>query len=268
MVARTEIHETGSDVVETINPSGRSDIVLVCEHGSSYMPPEFGGLGLDRAALTSHIAWDPGALELARGLSAHFDAPLVVQKVSRLIYDCNRPPGALGAMPAQSAGQSIPGNSNLSAADRADRTARFYDRFHDELTGVIEARLSKGGVPVLVTVHSFTPVYMGVRRDVQVGILHDDDTRLADRMLAAAKGSGRDVRRNCPYGPEDGVTHTLKSQGVNRGLANVMIEVRNDLIATRADQESIAAWLAGLIKVALADPGPRTAPQLAAGAAK
>ena len=96
--------------------------------------------------------------------------------------------------------------------------------------------------------HSFTPVYFGKPRAVEIGILHDADTRLADAMLAAAgEKSLYDTRRNEPYGPEDGVTHTLKEHGLANGLPNVMIEVRNDLIKDEAGQGVVADYLTGLL---------------------
>lgn len=85
---------SGAAAVEVINPSGQGRFVLVCEHASNAIPEEYADLGLDGAALESHIAWDPGALEVAISMSGSFDAPLVAQNISRLVYDCNRPPMA------------------------------------------------------------------------------------------------------------------------------------------------------------------------------
>jgi predicted N-formylglutamate amidohydrolase len=103
---------------------------------------------------------------------------------------------------------------------------------------------------MLVTVHSFTPVYFGKTRDVEVGILHDRDSRLADAMIARADRMQTNyvVRRNEPYGPADGVTHTLVEHGLANGLPNVMIEVRNDLLGDEDGQTAMAAFLTNLIK--------------------
>ncbi|MFN6983321.1 MAG: N-formylglutamate amidohydrolase, partial [Rhizobium oryzihabitans] len=104
---------------------------------------------------------------------------------------------------------------------------------------------------VVVTIHSFTPVYHGKFREVQIGILHDTDSRLADAMLSDAEGSALTVRRNDPYGPEDGVTHTLRLHALSDGLLNVMIEIRNDLVANEQDQSAIAGFLNELMGKAL-----------------
>lgn len=235
---------TGGGVVVG-NPSGAGAWVLVCEHAGNWLPPEFGDLGLAPDLLTSHIAWDPGALAVARAMSRILDAPLVAQRTSRLVYDCNRPPEAEGAMPEVSEVHRVPGNAGLSPAQRDARTQAVYVPFRDAVAACIDRQCQAAGDVAVVTVHSFTPVYKGVRRDVEVGILHDTDIRLADAMLAAAAAdTGLVVRRNEPYGPADGVTHTLRTHALPRGLANVMIEVRNDLIADAGSQDAMAQRLA------------------------
>lgn len=236
--------------VEVRNESGDGPFLLVCEHASNVIPAEYDALGLDAAALRSHIAWDPGALAVADELARLLDAPLVAARVSRLVYDCNRPPEAPSAMPEESEIYRIPGNAGLTHEARRARADAVYFPFRDTLARTIDGH----GAPAIVTIHSFTPVWRGVSRAVEIGILHDDDSRLADAMLAIADeggdGGGLVVRRNEPYGPEDGVTHTLREHAMPRGLANVMIEVRNDLIATDADARAMAARLAGWLKAA------------------
>jgi predicted N-formylglutamate amidohydrolase len=244
----------GLPVSET-NIGGRGDVLLVCEHASRRLPVRLGSLGLDAEALNAHIAWDPGALGVAVRMSKVLDAGLIHQNFSRLAYDCNRPPEAPDAMPARSEIYDIPGNTDLSIADRLARTEAIYLPFRDAIARRIAERKAERRDTVLVTVHSFTPVYRGARRDVEVGILHDTDSRLADQMLGLAERTGRyRVRRNEPYGPADGVTHTLKVHGLANGLMNVMIEVRNDLIQDEADQEVMAGFLAGLIRESLSIP--------------
>jgi len=249
---------SAGDVVAVENPDGEGGFVVVCEHASNAVPAEFAGLGLDRAALESHIAWDPGALGVARWLAGRLNAPLVAQRVSRLLYDCNRPPEAASAIPEGSEVYRGPGNEGLSAAARAERAARFYAPFRAALAGVLDARMATGRRPVLVTVHTFTPVYDGVRRDTQLGILHDRDRRFADALLdAVARRPGLVVHRNKPYGPKDGVTHTLATMALPRGLLNAMVEIRSDLVADEASQREMADWLADCAGAALERLGGR-----------
>lgn len=235
------------------NPYGSSDVILICEHASNTIPDSFSALGLEQDVLASHIAWDPGALAVSMLLSVRLDATLVYQRFSRLIYDCNRPPSAAAAMPQTSEIYNIPGNSNLAEAERYARTSAVYIPFHDRIAGLIHERMSAGRKVAVVTVHSFTPVYFGQKREVGIGILHDDDSRLADAMLAAAQdGSAWTVRRNEPYGPQDGVTHTLRLHAIPEALPNVMIEIRNDLIADAAGQERAAGFLGDILNKGLA----------------
>lgn len=253
MLLRTDIlTEADGEAVAVENADGAGACLFVCEHASRRMPERAGNLGLDDDALVSHIAWDPGALAVAKRLSAKLDGPLVHQRFSRLVYDCNRPPEAPGAMPEKSEIYEIPGNCGLSPAERYARTAAIYIPFHDRISDLLAARMARGQETVLVTVHSFTPVYMGRKREVEIGILHDTDSRLADGMLDAAKAGSYNVGRNEPYGPEDGVTHSLRLHALPHGLLNVMIEVRNDLIRDEVGQGVMADYLAELIVKAIA----------------
>lgn len=244
--------QTAEECVRVVNATGASSIVVVCEHASHAIPGEFGGLGLAPAALTSHAAWDPGALAVAEHLSARLDAVLIAGTVSRLVYDLNRPPEAPGAMPAQSEVVVVPGNRNLTDADRADRVSRYYRPFHDRISQVLD-RIEG---PILITVHSFTPVYHGQRRTVEIGVLHDGDRRLADALLGCAGAHTQaSVQRNAPYGPQDGVLHTLHLHALQQDRLNVMLEIRNDLIATPLAEAQMADMIAGWIADACARLG-------------
>ncbi len=243
------LKETEKPAVEVHNPGGAGPCVLVCEHASCAIPAALGTLGLRDEDRKSHAVWDPGAFGVACALSALLDAPLVAARYSRLVYDCNRPPEAPSAMPERTELVEVPGNAGLDAVTRQIRVGEFYIPFTRALAGAIAAHPAPR--PALVTIHSFNPTYFGRPREVELGILHDSDSRLADALLAALPGGGT-VRRNSPYGPEDGVTHTLRVQGVDRGLPNVMIEIRNDLIATETEQRRMAADLAEALKRALA----------------
>ena len=239
---------TQQNAVTVFNTNGQSRVVLVCEHASCFIPPALDGLGLDDNARQSHIAWDPGALEVARRMAQRLDAKLVVSNVSRLVYDCNRPPSAHDAMPARSEAIEVPGNAALTDVQRRERTEKYYDPFRARLRDVIATTRD----PVIVTVHSFTPVFLGKPRSVEIGILHDTDARLADAMTQMAAAHTRaNVKVNVPYGPQDGVTHTLKEHAIPARHLNVMLEIRNDLIADPAQQEHMGNCLAGWLTDAL-----------------
>ncbi len=228
------------------NANGQHPVVLVCEHASAYMPEHYNFLGLDAPLRQSHIAWDPGALSVAKLLARKFDSPLVHSNASRLLYDCNRPPEAQSAIPSHSESHTIPGNVDLSTQQREERANTFYEPFRTCLRNILTASKQE---PVIVTVHSFTPVYNGVTRTTELGILHDTDTRLADALLGCVTNLQAD--RNQPYGPADGVTHTLREHALPNNYLNVMLEVRSDLIETASQQESMAMQLASWLTEAL-----------------
>lgn len=235
--------------VEILNEDSASSIVLVCEHASANIPPEFGNLGLVGPTLQSHIAWDPGARGVAMHMASCLNATLVASRISRLVYDCNRPPDAPDAIPVRSEVHAVPGNADLEPAQKARRVAAIYEPFR----AAVSAVMSSKPAPVLVTIHSFTPVFHGKPRAVEIGILHDRDARLADALLAEATLDARyAVRRNEPYGPEHGVTHTLKAHAIPGDHLNVMIEIRNNLIADEPAQSAMADLLSGWLVRALA----------------
>ncbi|MEQ3671920.1 N-formylglutamate amidohydrolase [Pseudophaeobacter sp.] len=238
---------------EVFNGTGRGEALILCEHASHHIPDRYGDLGLVGADRQSHAAWDPGALAVAKALSDALDSPLIASCISRLVYDCNRPPEAASAMPEKSELIEVPGNVALTEAQRAERVDTVYQPFITAVDQMIERRKAEGLQTALITIHSFTPVYYGTPRAVEIGILHASDTRLADAMLAQASAlPQRQVDRNEPYGPEDGVTHSLQIHGLENGLPNVMIEVRNDLLRTPQQETQMADELLALLRPALA----------------
>lgn len=240
---------------EIVNPDGGAGLLLVCEHARNTIPAPLAGLGLSDAATRSHAAWDIGARDLACGLSAHLDAPLVAGLMSRLVYDCNRPPEAHDAILSRSEVFDVPGNAGLTPAARAQRVAQVYDPFHDTVTAACDRIAQHTAAPVFVTVHSFTPVYGGLPRDVQLGLLHGADDRLARAMLARSAETGWRSALNQPYGPSDGVLHMIDRHATARGWTNVMIELCNDLIATPDGVADATSKLAAVLRCALADLG-------------
>lgn len=236
---------------EVINRAGTAPLVLVCEHASAFIPASFAGLGLDAAGAVSHAAWDIGARDVAVELSRLLDAPLVASRISRLVYDCNRPPDAPSAFPAKSEAIEVPGNRGLSAAEKRARTAAVYAPFQSLLREVIAERGAADMPPCLVTIHSFTPVFNGAPRAVELGLLHDQDARMAQVMLEAARNTtALKAALNAPYDASDGVLHSLQLHATSAGLASVMIEIRNDLIDTEARAAAMAGVLAPMIDAA------------------
>jgi predicted N-formylglutamate amidohydrolase len=227
--------------VMVFNAQGQGPYVLACDHASNRIPATYAALGLSPAEQLMHIAWDPGAFEVALRLSAALDAPLVASTVSRLVIDCNRHHTAPDLIPVLSERTEIVGNRNLSDEERQRRIASYHAPFHQALEQVLEARKAAGQRSVLATVHSFTPVYKDVARPWPIGLIHGADIKLTEGLRDAlvADAPGLNVGWNEPYSARNGVTYTLEHHGDERGLDCTMIEIRNDEILT---PEGIALW--------------------------
>ena len=236
---------------EWVNAKGTSPIVLVCEHASNHIPAALNRLGLSEAELARHIAYDIGAAGVARALSQLLDAPLILNRFSRLIYDCNRAPEHASAMPELSEVFAVPGNKNLTATQKQQRIAEIYRPFHRALEDMLDARAARNTPTAVVSIHSFTRIYHGKRREVDLGLLFDRDDRMAQ-----AFGAGPETfvtLFNEPYGPANGVMHLMNVHGYARGMQHLMIEICNDLIESHSGQMEWAKHLAGpLAKIAKA----------------
>jgi predicted N-formylglutamate amidohydrolase len=204
-----------------------------------------GDLGVPAAELTRHIAWDIGIAGVAEALSDHLDAHLIAQRYSRLVIDCNRPPAAPSSIPLISETTTIPGNEGLERHDAEARRRGIFEPYHHRIREVIEQRLREGMPTVLVSLHSFTPVYAGVARPWHIGTLYHRDTRLPPVLLELLRAeSDLVVGDNEPYAVSDETDYTIPVHGEARGLMNSGIEIRQDLIADQAGQKQWADRLA------------------------
>lgn len=235
------------------NAAGKASLLLICEHASNFIPSEYAQLGLAGADLSRHIAYDPGALEVAKGISRILDAPLIYANISRLVIDLNRNPDDFDASPETAELTHVPGNQNLDQTERDARAHAYYHPFHAALSDLITARRD---LKALISVHSFTRVFKSVQRPWHIGIIHDEDEALAREMLRETLSeSGIIGDLNVPYAPSDRVFHTLarhkrdKRHGMS--LQTAMIEIRNDLINEPIGQELWSGRLAQAISKAL-----------------
>ena len=244
------------EAVTLENPRGLGPFVLVCDHASNWVPTSLKGLGLPDSELERHIAWDPGALQLARRLSELLDAPLVHAAVSRLVLDVNRDPSHPGSIVTRSEDTDIPGNQEISAEERARRVQSIYEPYHRTLDEVIEQSVARNQSPQIISVHSFTPIYRQEQRPWHIGVLHGADERLSRPLLELLRADGEFcVGDNQPYAPTDGVYHTLhrhctrqnSDAGTNPhaplDLRSVLLELRSDTISSEDGREQWALRL-------------------------
>ncbi|HTQ34721.1 MAG TPA: N-formylglutamate amidohydrolase [Stellaceae bacterium] len=237
--------------VRVLRPDGASHFVLAGDHAGRLIPPALGTLGLDEVERGRHIAWDIGIAGVIETMSRLLDAAAVLQTYSRLVIDCNRAPGHPTSIPPISELTAIPGNAGLSDEDRAARKQAIFDPYHATIANLLDRRAAAGRRTVLVAMHSFTPVFKGVTRSVEVGVLYHHETPLSRLMLHLLRAEGDlVVGANEPYAITDDSDYTVPVHGEGRRLDHVEIEIRQDLIADSAGEAAWAARMSRLLQAA------------------
>src|SRR6195952_5035313 len=231
------------------NTTGRSPFLLTCDHYGRLIPQALGDLGVPASEMERHIAWDIGIAGVAEGLAKRLDAHLIAQRYSRLVIDCNRPPCVASSIPVISEATAIPGNEGLTRAAAEARRQSIFDPYHHRIGEVIEQRLRNSMPTVLVSLHSFTPVYAGITRPWHVGTLYHRDTHLPPLLLRLFRAEADlVVGDNEPYAVSDETDYTIPIHGEARGLMNSGIEIRQDLIADQAGERQWAERLARIFR--------------------
>jgi predicted N-formylglutamate amidohydrolase len=234
-------------------PHGSSKFVLVADHASSRIPEQLGDLGVAAPDLGRHIAWDIGIARVGHFLSERLDACFVKQEYSRLVIDCNRPPGSPGSILSVSERTRIPGNEAVRAEQRKQRESEIFWPYHKRIEAAVEERLARKQACVMIALHSFTPVYMDERRSVEIGVLYERDARLAEPLLRLLRAEpGLDVGDNAPYAMSLDTDFTMTTHALERGLMHVELEIRQDLIAEEGHCEVWAERLSRWLPAALA----------------
>ena len=233
---------------ELIPASAAAPLLLVCDHAANALPAPYGTLGLRAGLFETHIAYDIGAAQVTRALATAYGAAAVLGRWSRLLIDLNRGADDPTLVMKLSDGSIIPGNRSADAAEVARRISLFHTPYHDAIT----AQIDRLGRPVLISLHSFTPAWKGVPRPWKVGVLWDQDGRLAIPLMARLAEAGFHVGDNEPY---HGALENdcLNRHGTKRGLPHVLIEMRQDLIADDAMARAFAVRLKPVLDAALAD---------------
>ncbi|MCK1391644.1 N-formylglutamate amidohydrolase [Bradyrhizobium sp. 1] len=231
--------------VHEVNAQATSPFLLTSDHYGRVLPHALGDLGVAESELTRHIAWDIGIAGVADRLAEMLDAHLIAQRYSRLVIDCNRPAAAVSSIPVMSEATAIPGNEAISDSERLARRREIFEPYHHRIDAAIDRRLHTKQPTVLVSLHSFTPVYAGVARPWHIGALYNRDAVLPKLLLKHLRAEGDlVVGDNEPYAVNDLTDYTIPVHGEARGLVNTGIEIRQDLIADQFGQQQWAERLA------------------------
>jgi predicted N-formylglutamate amidohydrolase len=238
----------------TYNDHGQARVLLVADHASPYFPAGMNQLGLADWVLERHVASDLGSAMLARFLADEIDAQLVLAGFSRLIVDPNRKLDDPTAFPEISDGIAIPGNLNLSDGQKALRVQSFFKPYHDTITARLEEFTRRGIVPAVISVHTCTPVFDRIVRPWHIGIMWDQDPRLAVPLIEHfSQIEDICIGDNEPYSGRHPHDFTIDYHAEPNGLPHVGFEVRQDLVATENGARKWAGILAGGLKDILAD---------------
>jgi predicted N-formylglutamate amidohydrolase len=240
--------------VELIEGNLAAGVLFLCDHAANALPSSYGTLGLAKEQLSSHIAYDIGAAWITRHLAGVFGAPAILSRFSRLLIDPNRGAGDPTLVMRLSDGHIIPGNARAGAAEIENRRAHYWRPYRSAIATAIDAMLGRGPPPAVVSIHTFTPAWKSRPRPWEVGILWDSDPRFAKPLIAALASEGLCVGDNEPY---DGALRgdTLDEEVTRRGLAGLLIEIRQDLAGTKEEAAAFAGRLAPLLRPVLARPG-------------
>ena len=232
--------------IETLRPAARGGVIIMCDHATNYVPDSYDNLGIDPAHMDDHIAWDPGAADVARAMSEMMDVPVIFGAVSRLLIDVNREPDHPTLIPVISDGVRIKGNCDLDGDACAARMDAYYHPFHKACAEIVQAHLGAGITPIVIAMHSFTPIMHGVERPWEIGFLWNNDPRLAQAMIGLLeRETDLTVGDNEPYSGKD-LYYTMQRHGEDLGLPSTAIEIRQDLLKT---PQMIQEWAALLCDV-------------------
>ena len=239
---------------EWIGRDLRSAPLLICDHASNFIPRALADLGLPAPELERHIAYDLGAAEVTRGLAQRLGCAALLSHFSRLVVDPNRALDDPTLMPRESDGTPVPGNQHLTHAARQQRLATLFHPYHQALSQALAERVAAGVVPVILSIHSFTPVMQGRARPWQIGILWNRDPRLAVPLMADLNDAGFIVGDNEPYSGRDNHGFTLRHHAHGAGFPHVLLELRQDLIDTHHGAQEWIAILAPILAQLLTRP--------------
>ncbi|MFL4468488.1 N-formylglutamate amidohydrolase [Tateyamaria armeniaca] len=225
------------DPVEVCHAQAASPLLLLCEHAGQAVPRALHGLGLPDGAIDQHIGWDIGAEALARAVANRLRCPLIIQRYSRLVMDCNRPPGSKGSVPEISDGVRVPGNERLSAEDRALRKRAIFDPMNDAITEAFDAHPRRAAFAI----HSYTRHFQGHDRPWDAGFLARRDIATARALMESISSNAPDMKLalNEPYQIDDASDWFIPRHAETRGVRHTLIEVRNDHLR---DDAGITRW--------------------------
>ena len=245
----------------TVRRGTSSRFFIVCDHAAVAIPRTLGTLGVGAADLATHIACDIGARWVAERVADRLDATLVCAGFSRLVIDCNRYPWDPGSIARQSAGVVIPGNLDLTEAERLQRLTEIFLPYQQAIDRGLEEMRSAGDAPIFLSIHSCTAQLNGPPRPWPIGIGYAGAATYSLRCIDALRRLGvAPVGDNEPYAMEPGADYTTPEHALRRGLEYLQVEFRQDLVGSESAAQGWADTFVAALLAALAGERAATEP--------
>lgn len=240
------------------NQKGKAQCLVICDHASNRIPAALGTLGLSKKDREKHIAWDPGTEIIGRYLSEQLDAPAFFSTFSRIVVDVNRGANSAECMREVYDHVTVPGNASLSRTQKKQRIDEIFNPYHKNLAGQVQRFLKKKRVPMIISVHSFTPEMDGYRRPWHIGILWNKEDDIALKLVDNLRRQNPTmiVGENEPYSlkAENLTKNTIGTHAESKGLPYVIVEFRQDLVKTKRDALKWGKIFLDALAPILADP--------------
>lgn len=238
---------------DVLRPHGNHAVILTCEHAGAVVPRALNGLGLEAADYGCHYAIDIGARDVTLHMSELLGAPAILGNYSRLVVDLNRDDNHPTTFAPTAEGRPVPGNIDMDERGKAARIAEIYDPYQKALAGMLDQAQAMGIVPLVVSIHSFTPVFFNFCRPWEIAFMYAADDRLSLPLMARFRERGYKVGDNQPYDHRILKGGAINRHAVARCLPATLVEFRNDMISNKKDAFFWAKLLADDLQEMLAE---------------
>jgi predicted N-formylglutamate amidohydrolase len=203
-----------------------NQILIIADHASNFIPKENNKLGLQNFFLSQHIAFDVGVRDLSLDLSNRLKCKVIQGKYSRLLIDLNRDLDDPTIIPEIVDRKIIPGNVGLSKSEVRLRVKKIYNKYHHQINQTIKNEKIK----VILSLHSFNPIFKNKKRLLEFGILSNEDKNLSSIIIDQLRMQQLNVGDNKPY-KGNLIGDSMCRHGLRNKLPHALIEVRNDLLS-------------------------------------
>ncbi len=227
------------DAYEVARVGAASRVLFSAEHASNRLPDGWRWPEADVSLADSHWAWDPGVRELCLELTERLQTTAVLARFSRLLADPNRPEGHPELFRKEADGAPVVFNQALSDGEVERRLARCYRPYHARL----DHEVARASAPLCFSIHSFTPVYQGTPRTLELGVLFNEEEALAGSLANHLSRAGYDVRLNEPYSGKAGLIYSIEQPARRHRRRALELEARNDLLTDGALRSALCDQL-------------------------